>query len=893
MDNRDEIEKITLSFLYHQPSLLFDGTHPIRGRDFFKKTHKQIYSAMADIYTTSPEVSVEAIKLEIGKIASAQKEFLELNGNSILGEVSSIDVNAYSYDNVYGTLKKYSLFQDLKEKGIDTTDLYNPLATEKQMQNMLAKLSDMSYKQIIDHYREKMAEVEDRYENFIEKSGIGVGEGLEELVNSLKEQPEIGLPFNGDMFNTMTRGARRKKVYINSASSGAGKRVANTTPIPTPSGWKTVGDIKPGDVIFGKNGQPTKVLEIFPSSEPVQIHRITLEDGRYIDCCNEHLWTYYRKLGKKSELTAITGNTQEMMDYVALNGIQNKESEYRLALPMNEPVHYPKKELHPSPYVMGALLGDGSFRTSESNKNLSMSSGDVEIVQRVALLLDSTPIKDGSENYNWGFKPKETKGNCIRLQISDVLREYPELIDTYSHNKFIPQDYLQGSIEQRWELLRGLMDTDGHIDKDKGRVSIAAVSVRMKDGLIELVRSLGMIATVREDKREDKNKNSGVCYSVHILCKKEDKPKLFSLSRKRDRAVEYSSTNNRTERRDVISIVDIRPLDEYTHMTCFTVDAEDALFQVGEFVITHNTRVAVGNAVKLSCPLFYDTDAERWVETGLNSPTLVITTELEHSEVQTMALAYISGVNEEKILNNSYDTGGERLRVEKAIQILKDSTPLFIEFMPDPSIDSVSAKIRLYALQKDVEYVFYDYVHVSASTYVNKKDMRDDVWLMLFVDKLKQLANELDIHISTATQVNSASYEDREVKNEAMIRGAKSVADKADIAYITTPIVKEQEKALAKSLAVQQRTPEPNQIIDLYKNRRGKWRSVRLWRYVDLGTCRSRDCFVTDLGNNPLDITVAKIKVQQLVHEGSFPIVNADTGEIVAENRRMVVASEF
>ena len=675
MDNREEIERIVLSFLYHKPNLLFDGTHPIRGRDFYKKVHKQIYSAMSNLYAEGAEITAEAVLLDIGKITSSKKEFTDQNGFNILNEVSSAKTEAYTYDNIYASLKKHGLFQDLREKGIDTIDLYNPMMEEKKAQTMLAKLEAMSYKQIVDHYREKIAEVEDKYENFIEKSGISVGEGLEELVQSLKEQPEIGLPFNGDIFNTMTRGARRKKVYINSASSGSGKRVANTTPIPTPSGWKTVGDIKPGDIIFGKNGQPTKVLEIFPSSEPVQIHRITLKDGRYIDCCNEHLWTYYRKLGEKSELTAITGNTQEMMDYVALNGIQDKKGEYRLALPMNEPVHYPKKELYPSPYEMGALLGDDSFRTSES--------------------------------------------------------------------KLIPQDYLQGSIEQRWELLRGLMDTDGHIDKEKGRVSITTVSARMKDGLVELIRSLGMVATVREDKREGKY------------------------------AVEYANTSNRTERRDVIPIVDIRPLDEYTHMTCFTVDAEDALFQVGEFVVTHNTRVAVGNAVKLSCPLFYDTDAEKWIETGLNAPTLIITTELEHAEVQTMALAYISGVNEEKILNNNYDTGEERRRVEKAIQVLRDEASLYIEFIPDPSIDSVSAKIRLYALQKDVEYVFYDYVHVSASTYVNKKDMRDDVWLMLFVDKLKQLANELDIHISTATQVNSASYEDREVKNEAMIRGMR------------------------------------------------------------------------------------------------------------------------
>lgn len=113
------------------------------------------------------------------------------------------------------------------------------------------------------------------------------------------------------------------------------------------------------------------------------------------------------------------------------------------------------------------------------------------------------------------------------------------------------------------------------------------------------------------------------------------------------------------------------------------------------------------------------------------------------------------------------------------------------------------------------------------------------------------------------------------------------------MAFITSTIVKEQEKSIARMLATQQGTREPNQIIDVYKNRRGKWRNVRIWRYTDLGTCRSEDCFITDTSNNPIDFKSTKAETIRLVHEGAFPITDADTGEIVAENRKVVEVSDF
>lgn len=98
------------------------------------------------------------------------------------------------------------------------------------------------------------------------------------------------------------------------------------------------------------------------------------------------------------------------------------------------------------------------------------------------------------------------------------------------------------------------------------------------------------------------------------------------------------------------------------------------------------------------------------------------------------------------------------------------------------------------------------------------------------------------------------------------------MADKADLAFITSPIIKEQERGLAERLAAELGTCIPNQILDIYKNRRGKYKNVRLWRYTDLGTCRSTDCFVTDLSNNPIDINELDIKLRQTADYGGFGV---------------------
>lgn len=294
---------------------------------------------------------------------------------------------------------------------------------------------------------------------------------------------------------------------------------------------------------------------------------------------------------------------------------------------------------------------------------------------------------------------------------------------------------------------------------------------------------------------------------------------------------------------------------------------------------TGKSRRMAGNAAHLAIPIYYDEETGCWENTGLENKVLYITTELEHAEVQTLIISYVSGVNEDKLLNNKCSQE-EKERVELAIQYIQQYNNIIIEFLPNPSIPTIQTTIKKHVLQDDVQYVFYDYIHITSNlTDGRDKNTRDDVILMLVSDTLKNLANELNIHISTATQLNG-DYEEKEVKNQNLIRGSKAIADKADIGAITLPL-NNAEQELAIALAAKLGTVVPNFITDIYKNRRGKWTGIRIWRNIDLGTCRTTDCFITDRKNEPIDFSGTKVQIKQTSQTGGFVVMEPQkTGPI-------------
>lgn len=175
-----------------------------------------------------------------------------------------------------------------------------------------------------------------------------------------------------------------------------------------------------------------------------------------------------------------------------------------------------------------------------------------------------------------------------------------------------------------------------------------------------------------------------------------------------------------------------------------------------------------------SVPWLYNLETKQWDYTGISEPALFVSTELEEDELQTLMIAYVSGVNEAHILDGKYEEGEEE-RVDKAIEYI-NSAPLYIEICPDFTIQEIERLIKKYKREKQIQYFHFDYIHMSASliseiSSVSKgMKLREDQILFLFVDKMKNLCNTLDIHFSSGTQLNG-EYLEKKDKDETLLRG--------------------------------------------------------------------------------------------------------------------------
>lgn len=289
---------------------------------------------------------------------------------------------------------------------------------------------------------------------------------------------------------------------------------------------------------------------------------------------------------------------------------------------------------------------------------------------------------------------------------------------------------------------------------------------------------------------------------------------------------------------------------------------------------TGKTRQMVGHACTIAFPERYDMKNNRWVVTGHGEKILFFATEMEKEEIQTMIMAHISGINEDKILNNFYESPAEKERVYNALKIMdyyKDNF-IFVR-VGDPSIGQIKTLIRKQVLKYDIKYVFYDYIFSSPGLLAEYKDLnlREDVILMMASIALKDLANELNVFVMSGTQLNEKWKEYKGIRDYNLIRGSKAIADKIDVGGISLPLTQEEHDAM-DILARKLGKDLPTQVQDLYKVRRGKYNRVRIWSRVDLGTCRTEDLFLTDQNGNEITI----VKNEYLYEDQLGSIINQE-----------------
>ena len=277
------------------------------------------------------------------------------------------------------------------------------------------------------------------------------------------------------------------------------------------------------------------------------------------------------------------------------------------------------------------------------------------------------------------------------------------------------------------------------------------------------------------------------------------------------------------------------------------------------------SRSMVADACYIACNKIYD-DRFGWIRCGGQEPTIYIAVEQDAEEIQTMMLAFISSVNEEHIINGKY-VGDEEERVLEAARIISNS-PLYIEELPDFSLQDVENTIKKNIRDHDVKYVFFDYINTSLKILeeITRRAggvrLREDNILYMLSIRLKDICNTCGVFIMSATQLN-ADYQTSETPDQNLLRGAKSIADKIDWGAILLN-VKEDDIIKLQPILDANIFEKPAIKMSVYKNRRGRYKGIYLWCKADLGTCRIQPMFCTTYDYEIIDIEDVKVVVDEV-----------------------------
>lgn len=323
------------------------------------------------------------------------------------------------------------------------------------------------------------------------------------------------------------------------------------------------------------------------------------------------------------------------------------------------------------------------------------------------------------------------------------------------------------------------------------------------------------------------------------------------------------------------------------------------------------TRNTIGDACYLSYPICWNNEQNKWDFSGATEKVLVIVTEQEKDEVQTMIISYLSGVNEEKILYGSYNEE-ESKRIQQALWIINKYNNLYITEMPNPNVQQIKFVVKEMCRRYDIGYIFYDYLFSNPSLLNEYRDLkiREDQALGIFSAELKALAVETNTFILTSTQTNAKVEDDgKEIKNESVIRGSRAIIDKADIACVCARPSQEDLEHIGPYCSFL----KPNIVTDIYKVRRGRFNNVRIWSYIDLGTCRKTDLFVTNTQYELIEVGNLKQQydeeqswliqtdVNQLnevdcaqppINSTSIDYIDQSTGEVVLKEEKVSITAK-
>ncbi|HSA52464.1 MAG TPA: replicative DNA helicase [Yinghuangia sp.] len=774
-----------------------DVVENLKPGDFYRPAHEMVYNAILDLYARGEPADAVTVAAELTK----RGEIGRVGGAPYLHTLISSVPTAANAEYYARIVREQAVLRRLVEAG--TRIVQMGYAADGDVDEIVNGAQAEVYAVTEQRTSEDYAPLADIMEGALDEI---------EAIGSRNGQMS-GVPTGFTDLDALTNGLHPGQMIVIAARPAMGKALALDTPLPTPTGWTTMGDVAVGDLLIGADGRATKVVAATGVMHGRPCYEVEFSDGSVIVADAEHQWLTETRAARRSAQAVGVGSTQlregtragvrttrEIAETLLCRTADQRRNH---AVRVAEPLQLPDRDLPLPPYVLGSWLGDGhsdSARITTADEDIvsALRREGVEVQPRGALLHSlRLPRRPGVAERDCvvcgaRFTPKTSQvrtcgrscGGKARFvsapvpaprcpdcgspssgmalcrdcrarsgSVQAILRTLGVLGD-----KHIPAEYLRASEQQRRDLLAGLLDTDGYVSPS-GTVQLALTNRRLAEDALELALSLGYQATMRTKAVRGRSRDSSTCFRITFTPAEP----VFRLSRK---LVRQSTRAYPTTRLRYITAVRQVPS---VPVRCVQVDNDDHLYLAGKsWIPTHNSTLAL--------------DFARACSIKHSLPSVIFSLEMGRNEIAMRLLSAEARVALHHMRSGSM-TDEDWTRLARRMPDVS-AAPLYIDDSPNLSMMEIRAKCRRLKQRNDLRLVVIDYLQLMTGGGSRRAESRQQE-VSEMSRNLKLLAKELELPVIALSQLNRGPEQRTDKKPMVSdLRESGSIEQDADIVIL-------------------------------------------------------------------------------------------------------------
>lgn len=667
-----EAEQSVLGGMLLSKDAIADVVEIIKADDFYRPAHQMIYDVITDLYGRGEPADAVTVFDELQK----RGEMARVGGAAYLHTLTAVVPTAANAGYYAKIVREQAILRRLIEAGTRIVS-FGYGGNNEEVDDLVDRAQAEIYKVTERRTSEDYAPLADIMPGALDEL---------EAIGSRGGQM-VGVPTGFQDLDQLTNGLHAGQMIVVAARPAIGKALALDTPLPTPAGWTTMGEVRVGDELIGADGRPTRVVAATEVMHGRPCYEVEFDDGTVIVADAQHQW---RVAAPEHTATTVAHDdvvTTEEIAAALRCATGGRRSGHAVAVPAA--FELDERDLPLSPYALGVWLGRGETSARPATVEPEIIAG-----------LEDEDLGEGG--------------------VEGVLRTLGVLGDRH-----VPQPYLRASRRQRQDLLAGLLDTCGHVERS-GRIRFAVTGRRLASDVHELILSLGHRATMSTRPVEGPAESPSTCYEISFTTAEQ----VFRLPSKAElqaRTADPAAC--------VRHVVDVRPV-ESRPVRCVEVDNADHLYLASRSCIpTHNSTLGLDFARSAA------------IKHGMT--TVIFSLEMSRNEITMRLLSAEARVSLQS-MRSGMMSDDDWTRLARRMSEVAEA-PLFIDDSPNMSMMEIRAKCRRLKQRNDLRFVVIDYLQLMSSP--KKTESRQNE-VSEISRAIKLLAKELEVPVIAISQLN-------------------------------------------------------------------------------------------------------------------------------------------